>query len=328
MNKPIGKNQFGTPYTTETFIARAKEKFGDAHNYSKVNYINMVTKVAIDCPIHSEFTIQPVSYLNSPCGCPKCSKIAGGKKGRLTKEAFLIKAKEKHGDKYNYEYVDFETSEDKILIYCNCGKSFTQVANSHLSGRGCPYCAVISSSSSHLYNTETFIKLSKERHGNKFDYSLVEYKHNSDKIKIKCKKHNLIFTQTAYIHLQSNGGCPVCRYENAKPRWSKSEWVSSQNERISKLYIVKFKTETTEFIKIGITHTSINKRLYPILRKIGGTMEKIKVIESSDAGLIYDLELKSKRELKNYRFIHNLDFSGKTECYQLTPEVLDYIKNL
>jgi hypothetical protein len=328
MNKPIGKNQFGTPYTTETFIVRAKETFGDIHDYSKVDYINMNTKVTIICPIHSEFSIQPSSYLTSTCGCPKCGKIEGGRKGRLTKENFLIRAVEVHGDKYGYEDVDFELSTDNVIIHCNCGTTFEQLATVHLSGCGCPTCASIATSSSHLYDTKMFVETAIKKHGNKFDYSLVNYTHHKDKIAITCKKHDLLYIQQASTHLTGKGGCPICRYEDAKPRWSKSEWVDSQKGRISKLYVVKFKTENVEFIKIGITHTKINKRLYPILKKISGTMEQIKVIESSDANKIYELELESKRSLKEYKFTPDIAFSGKTECYKIVPEVLSYINNL
>ena len=39
--------------------------------------------------------------------------------------------------------------------------------------------------------TLEFIKKSKEIHGDKYDYSLVDYKKTDEKIKIICKKHGV-----------------------------------------------------------------------------------------------------------------------------------------
>jgi hypothetical protein len=50
--------------------------------------------------------------------------------------------------------------------------------------------------------TELFIKKAKEIHGNKYDYSLVNYIKSSLKIKILCKKHGVI-EQTPNNHLRT-----------------------------------------------------------------------------------------------------------------------------
>lgn len=39
--------------------------------------------------------------------------------------------------------------------------------------------------------TEEFIKEAKETHGDKYDYSLVDYKSSRKKIKIICPKHGV-----------------------------------------------------------------------------------------------------------------------------------------
>ena len=46
-------------------------------------------------------------------------------------------------------------------------------------------------------------------HGDKYDYSLVEYKGTDNKIKIICNEHG-IFNQKCSKHLQ-NQGCPICK---------------------------------------------------------------------------------------------------------------------
>lgn len=45
-------------------------------------------------------------------------------------------------------------------------------------------------------------------HGNKYDYSLIDYKNNSTKIKIMCIKHGM-FLQSPNNHLKGQN-CPKC----------------------------------------------------------------------------------------------------------------------
>ena len=60
--------------------------------------------------------------------------------------------------------------------------------------------------------TEEFIKKAKEIHGDKYDYSLVEYKNIDTKVKIICLEHG-VFETTPHIFL-NNHKCPKCGLEN------------------------------------------------------------------------------------------------------------------
>lgn len=55
----------------------------------------------------------------------------------------------------------------------------------------------------------TFIEKAKEIHGNKYDYSLVDYIGSFDKVKIICPTHG-VFEQTPNGHLNLRNGCPKC----------------------------------------------------------------------------------------------------------------------
>ena len=116
------------------FIKKAKEVHGDNYDYSKVEYVNYKTKVCIICPIHGEFYQTPNKHLNK-CGCPKCY----GKK-KYTTEEWVEKAKNVHGDKYDYSKVIYVNSTVKVCIICPIHGEFFQEANSHLNGSGCPCC--------------------------------------------------------------------------------------------------------------------------------------------------------------------------------------------
>lgn len=57
-------------------------------------------------------------------------------------------------------------------------------------------------------NTESFIEKSKEIHGDKYDYSLVNYIKSKTKVEIICHHHG-IFKQKPNHHLNGQG-CPIC----------------------------------------------------------------------------------------------------------------------
>ena len=59
--------------------------------------------------------------------------------------------------------------------------------------------------------TEEFVKESKLVHGNKYDYSKVEYINCDKKICIICPEHGE-FWQTPLNHLSEKHGCPKCGY--------------------------------------------------------------------------------------------------------------------
>jgi hypothetical protein len=60
---------------TQEFIAKAKRKFGDRFDYSKVDYVDRGTNVEIICPIHGSFFQTPHTHLikGTTEGCPKCA---------------------------------------------------------------------------------------------------------------------------------------------------------------------------------------------------------------------------------------------------------------
>lgn len=59
--------------TTEEFIEKARKVHVDKYDYSKVEYVNNLTKVCIICPKHGEFWQTPNNHLSGK-GCPICKK--------------------------------------------------------------------------------------------------------------------------------------------------------------------------------------------------------------------------------------------------------------
>ena len=124
-----------------------------------------------------------------------------------TKE-FIDKAIKIHGDKYDYSKVEYEKSSEKVIIICNEHGEFEQQPNNHLMGKKCKKCSIENIKLKLRSNTNEFIKKSINVHGNKYDYSNIEYIDNSTKINIICFIHGE-FEQRPADHLSGNG-CKIC----------------------------------------------------------------------------------------------------------------------
>ena len=116
-------------------------------------------------------------------------------------EQFIEKARKVHGDKYNYNLVDYINNHSKIIIVCSVHGSFSQIPSNHLSGAACRKCA-------NTTTTEEFLEKIKKIHGDYYDYSNTIYKRSSENIEIICKQHGL-FIQKAQTHLRG-ANCPEC----------------------------------------------------------------------------------------------------------------------
>ena len=187
--------------TTEEFIKRAKEVHGDKYDYSLVEYTKPHQKVKIVCLKHGIFEQDPQSHLAGH-DCKKCHYEHFNKScKKLTLEEFIKRAKEVHGDKYDYSLVDYKNGQAKIKIICPKHGVFEQRPGNHMLGQGCPMCCGKNKT------TEQFIKEAEEIYGDKYDYSLVDYKNSRTKIKLKCNLCNNVFEVIPHDFLSCHSYC-------------------------------------------------------------------------------------------------------------------------
>ena len=183
--------------TTREFIKKAKQIHGNKYNYSKINYKTAMIKVIIICKIHGEFNQIPSSHLLKH-GCPRCAKNK-----KLTTKEFIKKAKQIHGNKYDYSKTKYINSKIKITIICNQHGKFLQSPNNHLNRNSCPKC-----NKGIKLTTKEFIIKANKIHNNRYNYSKVNYINAITKVVIICPIHGK-FLQTPHSHL-SKSGCPKC----------------------------------------------------------------------------------------------------------------------
>jgi len=116
--------------TTREFIEKSIKKHGLMYEYSKVEYEKYETDVCIICKIHGEFKQTPHSHLRGR-GCPFCGKDKTRKSNFKTNGEFLNKAKEAHGEKYEY-LEEYKNQKTKIKILCKKHGEFFQTPKYHL----------------------------------------------------------------------------------------------------------------------------------------------------------------------------------------------------
>jgi len=125
---------------TSVFISKSKEYHGDRYDYSKVVYINNSTPVEIVCSTHGSFLQTPQNHMLGS-NCHKCNNEATVLRCRHTNTQFISKAKLTHGDKYNYDKVEYINNKTPVTITCLLHGDFTSRPDNHISGKsGCPVC--------------------------------------------------------------------------------------------------------------------------------------------------------------------------------------------
>lgn len=191
--------------TTKEWIERARAIHGDKYDYSKAEYVNQNEKLCIICPEHGEFWQTPTAHTFLKEGCPKCSGHY-----TMTTEEWIEKAREIHGDKYDYSKTEFTGANKKVCIICPEHGEFWQAAHSHLEGYGCKKCAVSQLADKYRKTKDKFIEDARKIHGDKYDYSKVEYKNANEKVCIICPEHGE-FWQSPVGHLDNSHGCPICK---------------------------------------------------------------------------------------------------------------------
>ena len=104
---------------------------------------------------------------------------------KITTNKFIERAKLIHGDRYDYSMVEYVNIYTKVKIICSEHGEFKQLPNNHLSGKGCPSCG------EQKLTTDQFIERAKSIHGDRYDYSMVEYVNTNNKVTVICSDHKV-----------------------------------------------------------------------------------------------------------------------------------------
>ena len=283
--------------TQEEFLERAYNIYGTTYDYSETIYINKRNKVIIKCMKHGNFEQYPSNHL-AGSGCEKCSrekKLSKGKKlrkfnfpvlkagSKLTQEECIERFKIVHGDKFDYSLVKYVKNDVEVLIICKEHGPFYQKPSIHWGGSDCPRC------NNYTLTQEECINRFIEKHGNKYDYSLVEYIKNDFPVTIICKEHGPF--EKLPIHHWNGSGCPEC----SKINTSKIEIMN----RLNDINPYQHSFELVNYVSMHKKVTIICKKHGPFERTLANYFTNYLCPKCNPQKSKYELELEEFLKLYN-----------------------------
>ena len=158
---------------------------------------------------------------------------------KLNTEEFIKRAKEVHGDKYDYSNTTYINRRTKIKYICPIHGEQEQLPENHIK-YGCGKCGIEKGNDKKKISFDVLIERFRKIHGDKYDYSKSEYINIDTPIEIICPMHGS-FWQSPYEH-QNGANCPRCFGRNKttedfikeakkvhgdKYDYSKSEYINS-----------------------------------------------------------------------------------------------------
>lgn len=160
-------------------------------------------------------------------------------------DQFIAASIKVHGSKYNYSEVEYILSNVPVKIVCPDHGMFFQRPGGHLSGYGCPVCAVDRTAKAKSITQEEFLNRARKKHGDKYDYSLVIIKKCREKVDIICPNHGM-FKQPLAEHM-SGSRCPKCAREVRahKARMTTESFI----EKATKVHEGKYNYSLVDYIE-------------------------------------------------------------------------------
>ena len=145
---------------------------------------------------------------------------------KLTKEEFIARARIVHEDTYDYSKIEYKGMNAKVCFICPVHGDFWMTPTNFLAGHRCPTC-----SGRERITFEVFMKRSKEKHKDRYDYSKVEYKGSDIPVCIICPIHGEFWQKPKY-HMMGNG-CPICY---GTPKSNREEFIKKAQAKYGNLY--------------------------------------------------------------------------------------------
>lgn len=254
--------------SSDRFVEKARNVHGEKYDYSKIKYKNYSTKIEIVCSKHGSFFQRPGDHVCG-YGCPRC-----GGNAKKNNQDFIARAKSVHDNKYDYSRIKYQNAIKKVEIVCADHGAFFQRPGDHLCGNGCPECV--------KHTRDDFIRKALCVHGDRYDYSMVEYVNTKTKVHIICPDHGN-FYQTPKKHL-CGSGCPECAVTGFK------------DSLPAILYYLEIETDKSHVYKIGITNRSIQER-YPLMRD----RKKFKVLKTWEYPLGSEARKMERKIIKKHK---------------------------
>ena len=126
----------------------------------------------------------------------------------------IAKFQKVHGDRYDYSKVEYKNKSTHVIVICSDHGEFLQRPLHHWRGTGCKICSRIDNQRKKSEKVRrTILDDFKKVHGDRYDYSKVDYKGSREKVTIVCGEHGE-FLQTPKVHKRGHG-CQKCGWKRS-----------------------------------------------------------------------------------------------------------------
>lgn len=245
----------------------------------------------------------------------------------LTNEQYLIKFKRFHGDEnLEFEKISYASGNDKIQFICKEHGKFwdnpLKLASEKTRKFACPDCH------KNFHKSKRIIEKGIKTHGNRFSYDKIKYV-NSHRIEnLFCLKHGIFFGCTDSTHFASHGGCPNCKKDSKRFRFTKKQKPEYDYSKMN--YVDDYtpitiicKKHGIEFIQTPIYHLTKHGKCPKCVEedKISKFIKKAREIhfDKYDYSLIKEYSSQKKLPIlcKEHGIFHQLPFlhfSSFTPC--------------
>lgn len=236
---------------------------------------------------------------------------------RYDKSYYINKLKEKFGDRFLYDKIEFNSLSDYIILICSIHKiEFKIQLKSCLKHKNinCPLCKkekTLETKSKNYYgqSKEEFIEKANEVHNNKYDYSKVDMinRNEDGKVCIICPIHGE-FWQKPSQHLIGKG-CKEC----------------GSNKLNTKTFIEKAKKiHGNDFSYEKTVYTSIFENIIVKCNRCGAEYEVNAHNHLNGRGCRFCKHSNLELELEKYFVDNNIDFEYQKRFKWLGLQSLDF----
>lgn len=234
---------------------------------------------------------------------------------KLTTEEFIKRAKNFHGDKYDYTKTHYSGDRNKLTIICPIHGEFEQYPSNHTKRSGCAKCNF----EKDKYSQDNFIKRAKEKHKNSYLYDKTIYIDSYTHVVISCKEHG-DFKQLPTSHLQGRG-CPKCAIKNKS--LSKEQFIIKSNKIHNSKYDyskISYKNNHTKVIIICPIHGEFEQTPMCHLRGKGCPICKSSKGELTLENIFKKYNIKYKSQYNTPEIINNYKIDFYLPDYRILIE--------
>lgn len=196
----------------DEFKKQMISKFGNIIDFSEMNFKNSNTKIKLKCKIHGIiYEKTTLAFLKSKTFCNCINKVEPKKEKNTInyKQLFINKINEKYPNRFDCSNIEYVNSYTDITILDNLTNKHIIIKPNNLLRTG-------------IKDKSTdFIEKAKKVHGDKYDYSKVEYIDSKTPVCIICPIHGE-FWQKPNSHL-SKHGCQKCA---GNVKWNINDYIT------------------------------------------------------------------------------------------------------